>query len=93
MDLRSKGSKARKRAEARAERENAARQREMAREFYAAAQRKQLEEESMDRKSTKTAAYAEELRRHRDDSIYTGCPPKLFPLCFLIISHFSEHSR
>ena len=68
MNLRSKGSKARKKAEARAERENAARQRETARQFYAAAQRKQLEEEAMDRKATKTAAHAEELRRHRDDS-------------------------
>ena len=69
MDLRSKGSKERKRVEAHAEREHAARQRELVRQFGAEAIIKQKEEERMGVKATRFQDHAEELRGHRDDSV------------------------
>ena len=69
MDLRSKGSKERKRAEAWAEREHAARQRELARTARDEAAIKQKEEEAMGDKADKTQAHAEELRGHCDNSV------------------------
>ena len=69
MDLRSKATIERKKAEAHAEREYAARRRELARTAFAEVAIKQKEEEAMDVKADKTQAHGEELRDHRGTSV------------------------
>ena len=69
MDLRSNATIERKKAEARAAREYAARQRELARTALAEPAIKQKEEEAMDVEADKTQAHGEELRDHDDASV------------------------